>query len=154
MRGIWGSVSYGDRDDVILSDLRGAIPAFALIILVFSMGILFLLISPVRTRATGGSHGMPFLAVFCFMECVQSAIETKTLSIFYGNSVLYSVIILVLNTAFPCFFLLYYENRFEEKDRKGFTPLIVLSFADILIQTVLQLSAPGISLRWLLSPTW
>ena len=138
--GIWGSVSYGARDDVILSDLRGAIPAFALIILVFSMGILFLLISPVRTRATGGSHGMPFLAVFCFMECVQSAIETKTLSIFYGNSVLYSVIILVLNTAFPCFFLLYYENRFEEKDRKGFTPLIVLSFADILIQTVLQLS--------------
>lgn len=108
--------------------------------IVFSMGILFLLISPVRARATGGSHGMPFLAIFCFMECVQAAIETKTLSLFYGNSVLYSVIILVLNMAFPCFFLLYYENRFqEEDDRKGFTPLIILSVGNILVQTALQL---------------
>ena len=107
--------------------------------IVFSMGILFLLISPVRARATGGSHGMPFLAIFCFMECVQAAIETKTLSLFYGNSVLYSVMILVLNTAFPCFFLLYYENRFELSDRKGFTPLIILSVGDILVQILLQL---------------
>lgn len=132
------TIEVGERDRVILRLIASAMPKTAcnMIILFTALlswagGILCLL----NKRDTGG---LGCLASFCLVSFLYFSIETKTLTIFYGNQTLYSVVFFLCLMLMPVLLQLYIERTLEGFHKKLSELLIFIGVLNALIQMLLQ----------------
>ena len=64
--------------------------------------------------------GISYLGFMCIFGTIYFSIETKSLSVFYGNQTLYSNLVFLVLMLWPVFMQMYYINNLEEKYQKYF----------------------------------
>ncbi len=82
--------------------------------------------------------GKLYLGGICFLGAIYHAIETKSLSLFYGNQTLYSIMVFLVIMVLPQLLCLYYMCNVDEKYNKRFRINFDCCVANMAIQIVLQ----------------
>lgn len=131
-------MTFAKRDISILNLLKNNLfNIFCTVIILFS-GIVFLVLALVQKWMGEGTDGMEYLGVYCLLCFCYHAIETKALTVFYGNQTVYSMLVFLILMADPMFLLLYYIRNLPEKCKRTLEIMLALSFANIVIQMLLQ----------------
>ena len=102
------SINVGERSVLIMRLVESNLFNYCLNVVVLFACILFLIFAFVRIKSKEPVNGLFYLAVLAFMESVYFFIETKTMSIFFGNQSFYANVIFLVNLLLPIFLLLYY----------------------------------------------
>ncbi len=137
------SMTIAQRDVSILNMLVDNLfdICCTIVMLFSSMGFLFILLSYtiVRKRTKRGSGGTEYLAAFCFLSFIYYMIETKAMSLFYGNQTLYSVTVFLVLMSLPIFLIAYCIKRFKKQSSTSLYVAGVLATANACVQIPLQL---------------
>lgn len=84
-------------------------------------------------------EGMWYLGWFG-VECFfYQIIETKSLSIFFGNQTFYSAMVFLILMRMPILLLLYCEKNLPQECEKRISVLLYLSYANNIVQILLQI---------------
>lgn len=132
-------ITVGKRDVLILKlltdNLFNIICCFVTVICGIDIGLLFL-IQKISGQNTGGQQ---YLCWYCIVAAIYYFIETKTMSIFYGNQTLYSVLVFLCLMMLPFWLALYFANGRFACCRKRWLVLLGLAGCNIFFQVALQL---------------
>ena len=133
-----GTMRLASRDVIILQLLKENLFNFALNVAMLFCGVLLAILSLMQYLSHQSLYGMQFLSPFCIFASVYYAIETKMMSAFYGNQILYSNLIFLILMIMPVFLLLYYQQRLPGK--YDYYVLLSCSYINIFLQLILQLT--------------
>ena len=133
-----GEMRIASRDLMILQLLKENLFNFALNVLILFCGVLLAILLIIQYFSNQNLQGMQFLSPFCLLAFVYYSIETKIISAFYGNQILYSNLIFLILMIMPVFLLLYYQQRLPGKF--DFYVLLSCSYLNISMQLILQLT--------------
>ena len=126
------------RDVMILQLLRENLFSFALNVVMLFCGVLLAILLMIQYLSHQNFQGMQFLSPFCILASVYYSIETKMMSVFYGNQILYSNLIFLILMIMPVFLLLYYQQRLPGKF--DFYILLSCSYLNVCVQIILQVT--------------
>lgn len=133
-------ITIGKRDVLIIKLLKdnafGIVCSFVIII----CGIGFALLFFMRKVSKQDTEGMQYLCGYCMVSALYYFIETKTMSIFYGNQTLYSILVFFCLMFVPFWLVLYYGNGMLGIYKKRWLVLLGIICANIFIQIILQLT--------------
>lgn len=108
------------------------------IVMIFAGTLLFLLFL-MQKISKKNTEGMFFLSWFCQECCLYNLIETKALSICFGNQTFYSVMLFLILMRLPILLLLYYEANLPKEYKKRISVLLFLSCVNNMVQILLQI---------------
>lgn len=133
------TVTIGNRDILILKlFMDNALNLFCgFVIIVCGIGFAFLFI--IQRVSRQNTDGIMQISGYCIVSSVYYFIETKTLTIFYGNQTLYSVLVFLCLMFMPLLIGIYYGSSFLGIYRKRWYILLGMICTNIVVQVVFQL---------------
>lgn len=135
-------IQVAERDLSILNLFKQNVFPLLCNIIMLLAGIVFLVMALLQTVVIHKSYGVEYLGIYFLCTVGFYSIETKALSIFYGNQTFYSIAVFMILMSGPVLFCLYYLKNLEElteKQQRRFRSLLVLSFGNIIVQLILQI---------------
>lgn len=116
-----------DRDIAIMGLLKSNLLNIVFCMLILISAIIMILLAVVEKFSGQGTQGLVYLSLYCLDAAFYYFIETKILSIFYGNQTLYSMLVFMCLMLMPLFLMLYYErSRMGEYNRRYQLLLMVI----------------------------
>ena len=82
-----------DRDIAIMGLLKSNLMNIVFCMLILISAIIMILLAVVEKFSGQGTQGLVYLSLYCLDAAFYYFIETKILSIFYGNQTLYSKLV-------------------------------------------------------------
>lgn len=132
-------ISVGKRDVLILTLLvDNAFNIFCGFVIIIC-GIGFAFLSLVQRMARQESKGIMQICGYCIVSALYYFIETKALTIFYGNQTLYSVLVFLCLMFMPLLLGIYYASGVMGIYRKRWNVLLGVICGNIFLQILLQL---------------
>lgn len=132
-------ITIGKRDILIIKLLKDNVLGIACSFAIVICGIGFALLFFMRKISKQDTEGVLHLCGYCLISALYYFIETKTVSIFYGNQTLYSILVFQCLMFIPFCLVLYYGNGMLGIYKKRWLILLGVICANIFIQTALQL---------------
>lgn len=133
-------MEIGDRDVVILGLLKGNLLELILCMILVFASVILAILSLIQRVTKQDTYGMIYMVV-CLLCCaVYGAIETKTLSIFYGNQTIYSFLIFFVLQLIPICLQTYYARLLPNPFKRRFECLLVISSVNAIVQLLLQVT--------------
>ena len=134
-----GEMSIANRDVAILTLIVNK--AFSLIcsVLILGIGLLLWVLGIIQRLTKLETDGMCRLGAYFIAMGIYNFIETKTLTVFYGNQTLYSFMVFIILMTAPLFFQLYYAKKFKKMEAV-FKRMLCLSLLNVAVQLFLQLT--------------
>ena len=132
-------ITVGKRDVLILKlFMDNAVNLFCgFAIIICGIGFVFLfLIQRVSGQRT---EGIMQISEYCIVAAIYYFIETKTLSFFYGNQTLYSVLVFLCLMFMPLLLAIYYGSGIMSVYKKRWNILLGLICTNIFFQVMFQL---------------
>ncbi|MBU5477951.1 response regulator [Eubacterium sp. MSJ-13] len=133
------SITISRRDTSILNLLKSNLGNFAMCIIILACGITLFMLAFIQAFSRQTKDGISYLGFMCVFGTIYFSIETKSLSIFYGNQTLYSNLVFLVLMLWPVFMQMYYINNLEEKFQKIFYVLLFLTLTNVACQLTLQI---------------
>lgn len=132
-------ITVGKRDVLILKLLLdNALDLFCgFIIIICGIGFVFLFL--IQRVSGQSSEGIMQISGYCIVAAIYYFIETKTLSIFYGNQTLYSVLVFLCLMFMPLLLAIYYGSGIMKRYKKRWEILLGIIYVNIFFQIILQL---------------
>ncbi len=130
---------YADRDVAILETFRSNIGKLGCSVVLLFCGILLIILSVVQIFTKLPSDGLPMLGGLLIAAAIYYGVETKVLSIMYGNQTLYSYFVFATIMMFPVLLLNYYIAANEVKFTRLFKIMLPVSYLNVAVQIVFQL---------------
>lgn len=127
------------RDTSILNLLKSNLGNFAMCIIILACGITLFMLAFIQAFSRQTKDGISYLGFMCIFGTIYFSIETKSLSVFYGNQTLYSNLVFLVLMLWPVFMQMYYINNLEEKYQKIFYVLFFLTLTNMACQITLQI---------------
>lgn len=132
-------MTVADRDISILHFLKNKSFDLMCCVVIFLSGIVILILASFRKISADYMGGLYSISIYLILLSVYHLIETKILTVFYGNQFLYSnLIFLILMTA-PLFFEIYLYWMLGDSGKKLMKGIMVLSGVNLSVQLILQL---------------
>lgn len=135
-----GEMVAGERDTLILRLLKSNMLHIACSLILLIASVIFTLLAVMQKVSRQQTAGTEYLSIYCVIVCIYYLIETKTLSIFYGNQTLYSILVFVCLMLIPFPLVLYYAKRFTGTFQRRWNALLGVVCLNIFVQLVLQLT--------------
>ncbi|MDD6482065.1 MAG: response regulator [Lachnospiraceae bacterium] len=132
-------ITIGQRDVLILKLMRDNAFNIACSLIVIVCGVDFALLSFIQKASKQSTGGMPYICGYCIVTALYYFVETKTLSIFYGNQSFYSVLVFLCLMVIPFWLILYYGNEELGIYQKRWKVLLGLICANIVFQMFFQI---------------
>lgn len=132
-------ISVADKDTAILKLFKDRIFNIIWSIAVFIVCIVLNILFVVQKATNQKSFGVHYLAFFCGNSCIYFFIETRILTVFYGNQTLYSIWTFIILMIMPVYLFMYYEKNMPDEYKKRFRIMLYISFTNIFAQNILQL---------------
>ena len=133
-------MEIGDKTDSVLNLLKRNLFSIFCNVVILLVASLYGILWCVQRGLGQKSYGMGYLSMYLFLMCCFYFIETKALAIFYGNSTFFSIMIFVILMLFPILLSLYFHNSFKYKDQKTVKMILALSYLNIAMQLLFQLT--------------
>lgn len=132
-------IEVGNRDVLILKLLKDN--AFELLcsFIILICAITFTLLFIVRKVSKQDTAGVEYIGGYCIVVAIYYLIETKTLSVFYGNQTLYSVMVFLCLMCIPFWLVLYYANGTLKIYTRRWNCILAVCSMNIFLQLLLQL---------------
>lgn len=134
-----GDITVGKRDILILKLLMDNGLNLFCCLVIFICGIGFAFLFLIQRVAGQNTEGIIQISGYCIVAALYYFIETKTLTIFYGNQTLYSIMVFLCLMFMPFLLVIYYGSGFMGIYRKRWNVLLGMICANIFVQLVLQL---------------
>ncbi len=132
-------ITISKRDTSILNLLKSNLGNFAMCIIILACGITLFMLAFIQAFSRQTKDGISYLGFMCIFGTIYFSIETKSLSVFYGNQTLYSNLVFLVLMLWPVFMQMYYINNLEEKFKKIFYVLFFLTLTNVACQITLQI---------------
>lgn len=132
-------IQIAKRDTAILHLIINSSFQVICCILIFISGTIFALLALIQHFSKQTVSGMHFLSIYALDAFIYHLIETKLLSLYYGNQTLYSMLIFICLMLMPFLMVLYYQRSLLSDYSKRFTVLFALSCLNIFFQLTLQI---------------
>lgn len=132
-------ITISKRDTSILNLLKSNLGNFAMCIIILACGITLFMLAFIQAFSRQTKDGISYLGFMCIFGTIYFSIETKSLSVFYGNQTLYSNLVFLVLMLWPVFMQMYYINNLEEKYQKIFYVLFFLTLTNMACQITLQI---------------
>lgn len=135
-------IQVAKRDLSILSLFKQNVFPLLCNIIMLLAGIVFLVMALLQVLVIHKSYGVEYLGIYFLCTVGFYSIETKALSVFYGNQTVYSISVFMILMSGPILFCLYYLKNLEElteQQQRRFRSLLVLSFGNVIVQLILQI---------------
>lgn len=133
------AIEVGNRDVLILKLLKdNAFEMFCSFIIVIC-AITFALLFIVRKVSKQDTAGVEYISGYCIIVAIYYLIETKTLSIFYGNQTMYSILVFLCLMCIPLWLILYYANGTLKAYKCRWNIILGICYINIFFQFLLQL---------------
>lgn len=136
------SIEVAEKDVSALNLLGRSIVPLICNVIILIIAILFLSTGLLQAIVERKTNGKGFIGLYFLFSFLFYCIETKALSIFYGNQTLYSVMVFLILMSFPILFGFYYGKRLAhsaDKYQKRCKMILLISFANMIIQFSMQL---------------
>lgn len=133
------NIEVGKRDVLILKLLQDNAFEMLCSFIILICAITFALLFFVRKVSRQDTAGVEYICGYCIVAAIYYLIETKTLSIFYGNQTMYSIMIFLCLMCIPFWLALYYANGTLRAYKKRWNIILGLCCINIVLQLVLQL---------------
>ncbi len=132
-------ITVGKRDVLILKlFMDNAVNLYCSLVIIFC-GIGFVFLFLIQRVAGQDTDGIMQISGYCIVVALYYFIETKTLSIFYGNQTLYSIMVFLCLMFMPLLLVTYYGSGFMGIYTKRWKILLGMICTNIFVQLVLQL---------------
>lgn len=131
-------IKVADRAVAIQALFKSRIFDIILSVIVLVLCIVFTILFISQKATKQKSFGLHFLGLFCGNSCIYFLVETRILTVFYGNQMLYSILAYIIVMIMPIYLLLYYEKIMPDKYKKRYTIMLGICCANIVIQNLLQ----------------
>lgn len=128
-----------ERDIAIFHLIKSKLFSIICSIVIIFVGTILFILFLMQKISKKNTEGMFFLSWFCQECCLYNLIETKALSLFFGNQTLYSVMLFLILMRLPVLLLLYYEANLPKEYEKRISVLLFLSCVNNIVQIVLQI---------------
>lgn len=135
-----GSMKIAKRDIAILDMLKQNMWNLCCNIVILVAGVILGVLAVAQKTTRQNTSGMAYLSMYFLFLFLYHSIETKMLTIFYGNQTLYSALIFLILMIAPLFLILYFANTLPESYEKYFKWVLVVASINIVAQLVLQIS--------------
>ena len=132
-------ITISKRDTSILNLLKSNLGNFAMCIIILACGITLFMLAFIQAFSRQTKDGISYLGFMCIFGTIYFSIETKSLSVFYGNQTLCSNLVFLVLMLWPVFMQMYYINNLEEKYQKIFYVLFFLTLTNMACQITLQI---------------
>lgn len=133
------SMKIGERDLVILDFIKGNMVNLMICFFIYVGAIFLYVLYLVLKLSKQDTHSIEYLSFFAVICGTYYLIETKTLTIFYGNQTLYSILIFLLLILMPVYLAQYYKNTLFSHIGKALNILQYCMIINCVVQVVLQL---------------
>lgn len=128
-----------ERDIAIFHLIKSNALSIVSGILIIFAGIILAILTLMQKVSKKNTNGMFYLSWFCQECCFYNLIETKALSLFFGNQTFYSVVYFLILMRLPILLLLYYQINVPQEYEKRISTMLYLSCANNVIQIMLQI---------------
>lgn len=132
-------ITVGQRDVLILKLLKDHAFQIACSITIVICAITFALLFFIRKVSKEDSEGVEYICGYCIVVALYYFIETKTLSVFYGNQTLYSILVFLCLMCMPFWLIMYYANGTLQVYKRRWNILLGICCVNIFSQLILQL---------------
>lgn len=132
------TISVATESTAVLMLLKENLVNFAFTAIIIFSGVVLILLNVIEKFSKQWNSGLGYLGGMCLCGAVYHAIETKALSVFWGNQTIYSYMIFLILMIMPAFMHIYYLANVKEKYRIRFKILLILCFTNVIVQTVIQ----------------
>lgn len=132
-------ISVGPRDVLILKLIKDEAFEIVCSLIIIICAIAFALLFFIKKVSGQDTEGVEYICGYGIVAALYYFIETKTLSIFYGNQTLYSVLVFLCLMSLPFWLILYYGNGMLQIYERRWNILLGLCCVNIFLQTILQL---------------
>lgn len=132
------TISVATESTAVLMLLKENLVNFAFTAIIIFSGVVLILLNVIEKFSKQCNSGLGYLGGMCLCGAVYHAIETKALSVFWGNQTIYSYMIFLILMIMPAFMHIYYLVNVKEKYRIRFKILLISCFTNIIVQTVIQ----------------
>lgn len=122
----------------VLDLLYSNLLEFGCILLMVISGAVLGLIGLIRVLSKGDSQGLEFLSWLCMEFAIFYAIETKALTLVFGNMTVLSILAYFCLMTIPIMIQLYFEKTLQGKYEKLAKVLLNVSYVNLVGQIVLQ----------------
>ena len=133
------AISVGAREVLILQYVnQKSLDIFSTLVILL-MGVVILVLTFFETLIGEKTDGVENLAIYLILFGIYHLVETKVLTIFYGNQYLYSNLVFIILMTAPLFFELYIGKRVPRME-KITNVLMGCSIVNIVVQMILQMT--------------
>lgn len=133
------TIEVGNRDVLILKLLKDNAFEMLCSFIIVICAITFALLFVVRKVSKQDTAGVEYISGYCIIAAIYYLIETKTLSIFYGNQTMYSVLVFLCLMCIPLWLVLYYANGTLKAYKRRWNIILGICYINIAFQFFLQL---------------
>lgn len=131
------SIKVADRDIAILKYIELKLFDVMCCVIIFICGLVIIILAIIQKLVNHKTDGLFSLGAYLMLISVYHIIETKVLTVFYGNQYLYSnLVFIILMTAPLLFENLLYEKAYGVRTHAKL--LMIASIANIVGQVTLQ----------------
>ena len=128
----------GETNVVELDLVKQNLFNYFILVIIFFSALMLIVMEIIDLISKQKFSGKLYLGGICFLGAIYHAIETKSLSLFYGNQTLYSIMVFLVIMVLPQLLCLYYMCNVDEKYNKRFRINFDCCVANMAIQIVLQ----------------
>lgn len=132
-------MSISNRDTAVLGLLESKLPDILCITSIFVSAVVFIVMGTIFLLVRRVNYGAVALGIYLLLFSVYHMIETKCLTIFYGNQTLYSALIFIVLMAAPLFGEIYFYEKYHDIRIPLFI-LMGLTLANNVVQLFLQIT--------------
>lgn len=134
----FSEVLISKRYVAILNLIYSNFAEIGCILLMIISGAVLGMIGFIRVFSKGQSEGLEFLSWLCIEFAIFYAIQTKALTLVFGNLTVLSILAYFCLMTVPIMIQLYFEKNLPENFEKVAKCLLLLSFGNLIGQTILQ----------------
>lgn len=132
-------ITVGKRDILILKLLMSNALSLVCVFVIILCGIGFAFLALIQKISKQGAEGMMQISGYCIVAALYYFIETKTLTIFYGNQTLYSVLVFLCLLFMPLLIGIYYASGKLGVYKRRWNIMLGILCVNIVLQSILQL---------------
>ncbi len=130
-------IKVGNRDVAILQFVKSKSIDILCTVLIIISGIILLILALFQWMTTHEARGISNIGFYLLLFGMYHMVETKLMTVIYGNQFLYSNLIFIILMTAPMFFEQFLYNVATEC-RKAITVIFAASTINIVVQLILQ----------------
>lgn len=131
-------ITVGRKNILVLKLLKDNLINYGITAIIFLAGIILLVLQMIEVFSHQGNTGVGYLGFMCMLGSIYHAIETKSLSVFWGNQTIYSYAVFIILMLLPTFLQIYYLESVKRKYQKRFQIMLSICFLNMGVQMALQ----------------